>query len=147
MRGPPSIVNSDDLIKKLQAPPFNLLPRDKDAVLYEQSDGCAKQYKCATSLWVMAHLAHKYRININRMVTAPHHRKGTVDALAGVDKNFLRNHFIAVQHDGDESGRFRMASYTVGSDGKEVRFAKRCVGGNLEPNLQASQPNEKTDKR
>jgi hypothetical protein len=84
-----SMVNSIDLIEKLQAAPLYLLPRGKDAVLYEQSDGCAKQYKCATALWVLSHLSHKYRITINRMVTAPHHGKGSVDALAGVDKNFI----------------------------------------------------------
>jgi hypothetical protein len=96
-----SMVNSIDLIKKLQAAPLYLLPRGKDAILYEQSDGCAKQYKCATALWVLAHLSHKYRIAINRMVTAPHHGKGSVDALAGVDKNYIRAHFRAIRNEGD----------------------------------------------
>jgi hypothetical protein len=97
-----STVNSIDLIEKLQAALLYLLPRGLDAVLYEPSDGCAKQYKCATALWVLSHLSHKYRIAINCMVTAPHHGKGSVDALAGVDKNYIRAHFCAIRNEGDE---------------------------------------------
>jgi hypothetical protein len=82
------------------------------------------------------------------MVTAPHHGKGTVDALAGVDKNFLRNHFIAVHNEGDDSGRYKMASYTVDSDGKEVSFAKRCVEMLKDPERQfGAKSHSKSTKR
>ena len=119
--------NTSILIEKLQANPFNLLPKEKDAVMYEQADGCSKQYKSGTALWSMSFLSRKYKIVINRMVTAPGHGKGTVDALAGFDKWFIRKHFCAVKGVGDNDTVNKLESYTVDENGKTVSFAKRCA--------------------
>ena len=118
--------NTEVLIQKLQAEPFNLLPKEEDAVMYEQADGCSKQYKSGTALWSMSFLSKKYKIVINRMVTAPGHGKGMVDALAGFDKWFIRKHFCAVKGVGDHETANKLESYTVDENGKTVSFAKRC---------------------
>ena len=43
----------------------------------------------------MTHLlADIFRIEIDWMITAPHHGKNLVDAIAGKDKHFLANEYI-----------------------------------------------------
>ena len=76
-----SYVNSCKLIRKLQEKGY--LQRGGNSVLYIQSDGCGKQYKCATSIKMCSMLAEHFGIAINWMVTCAHHGKCLVDALAG----------------------------------------------------------------
>ena len=123
-----SHVNTRRLFKKLQAEPFNLLPRNQDAVFYEQCDGCTKQYKSGTALWSMIFLAHEFGISIDRMITAAGHGKGTVDALAGFDKGFIRKCFRAVKYIWEDIDKtsYGTASYSVDENGKSVSFAMRC---------------------
>jgi hypothetical protein len=56
-----------------------LIPTGSKSVLYVKSDGCAKQYKCAGALRLVGWLSDCFRIQINWMVTAPHHGKNLVD--------------------------------------------------------------------
>ena len=65
-----------------------------ESTLYIRSDGCAKQYKCANSLRLVDWLCAIFKIRIDWMVTAPHHGKNLVDAIAGRDKYDLANGFI-----------------------------------------------------
>ncbi len=71
-----------------------LLPPGKKSVLYIRSDGCGKQYKCANALRLVNWLSDCFRIRIDWMVTAPHHGKNLVDAIAGRDKHDLANAYI-----------------------------------------------------
>ena len=87
-----SYVNSCKLIRKLQEKGY--LQRGGNSVLYIQSDGCGKQYKCATSIKMCSMLAEHFGIAINWMVTCAHHGKCLVDALAGKDKYDLSNGLI-----------------------------------------------------
>ena len=62
------------------------------------TDGCAKQYKCATSIYFMTLLASKYDIVMDRSICCPGHGKSIVDAVNGVDKNtILRRSMRMVQ--------------------------------------------------
>ena len=71
-----------------------LLPRNGKSVLHIQSDGCTVQYKCANALKLVALLSDIFAIEIDWMITAPHHGKGLHDALAGLDKHYLANAMI-----------------------------------------------------
>jgi hypothetical protein len=94
------------------------------------SDNCAKQYKCATSLWTISFLSHKYGIEIHKPFTCPGHGKSSVDALSGTDKGYIRNCMIAVNEGGDDAEEWKkkMESFAVDGDGNQVSFSKRLKG-------------------
>eukprot|EP00957_Ditylum_brightwellii_P161766 12316594-Ditylum_brightwellii.AAC.1 len=56
----------------------------------EDTDGCLKQYKSASSLYLISTISMKYDIVIDHAVSAPGHGKVVVDGLNDVDKRFLR---------------------------------------------------------
>ena len=56
----------------------------------DNTDGCSKQYRCGTALYLLSVLAYVHRIIINRMINAPGHGKGMIDGLNAVDKQFIR---------------------------------------------------------
>ena len=53
------------------------------------TDGCAAQYRSATSLFWMAMNARKYNIVLDRGICCTDHGKSIVDAINGVDKNTI----------------------------------------------------------
>ena len=58
--------------------------------LYCNSDGCAKQYRCANAIYYLSIIAYKYGIIIDRAIGAPGHGKDIVDGLNAVDKQYLK---------------------------------------------------------
>ena len=43
------------------------------------TDGCASQYRCGTAYYYLSSLAYRYRITIDRAISAPGHGKGIID--------------------------------------------------------------------
>ena len=58
-------------------------------ILFEETDGCGKQYHCGTALWLLSMLSSKFNITIDRAIGAPGHGKDVVDGLNATDKRFL----------------------------------------------------------
>lgn len=86
------------------------------------TDGCASQYRSATSLYFMALLSVKYQCVIDRGISAAGHGKSLVDAINGVDKNtILRRLMRAVQDAEDAAGNktnsLQVQSFNNTSDG------------------------------
>ena len=46
------------------------------------TDGCAKQYKCSTSLYFMSVLAHTFGVVVDRAICCPGHGKSLVVSVA-----------------------------------------------------------------
>ena len=61
----------------------------KGGRILASTDGCAKQYKCCTSLYYMSLVATTFEITMDRAIQAPGHGKSLVDAINGVDKNTI----------------------------------------------------------
>ena len=59
-------------------------------VILDSTDGCSGQYRSALSLFLLTVVSASYNIVIDRMVNAPAHGKGVVDALNAVTKRYLR---------------------------------------------------------
>eukprot|EP00957_Ditylum_brightwellii_P137269 10465349-Ditylum_brightwellii.AAC.1 len=55
----------------------------------EETDGCAKQYRCAAAFNLLSMLAMQYNIVIDRAIQAAGHGKDVVDGLNAVDKRYL----------------------------------------------------------
>ena len=56
----------------------------------EETDGCAKQYRCASAINLLSMLPMKYNIVIDRAVGAPGHGKDVVDGLNALDERYLK---------------------------------------------------------
>jgi hypothetical protein len=56
----------------------------------DHTDGCAKQYRCGTALYLLALLAVSYGIVVDRAVGAPGHGKCEVDGANAVDNVSLK---------------------------------------------------------
>ena len=72
-----------ELLKKIK------LLMTKKSTIWENTDGCAEQYKCTTALYLLSILSHAYNIVIDSGVGAPGHGKDIVDGLNAADKRFL----------------------------------------------------------
>lgn len=83
-------------------------------IMFDETDGCAKQYRCGTALFLMSLLAVTYRITIDRAVGAPGHGKDFVDGLNATDKDFLIGKFrmIGLPEDYGDSGNQTVGAAT-----------------------------------
>lgn len=87
-----SFANTCKFIKRMREE--NELLRDSECVLCIRSDGCQDQCKSANNLHMNILIANSCGITVDWMITAPHHGKNLVDALAGRDKNDLMNALV-----------------------------------------------------
>ena len=60
-------------------------------------DGCAEQYRCASTLYLMSVMSQCYSIIIDRDISAPRHEKELVDVLNAVDKRYIYQMMFDVQ--------------------------------------------------
>ena len=67
---------------------ISVLHPDKSTI-WEVTDGCAKQYRCATAIYLMSTVSQQFDVVIDRSIEAPGHGKGEVDGFGAVDKQFL----------------------------------------------------------
>ena len=55
----------------------------------DQTDGCAKQYRCSTSYYFMSYFSTLYQKKIDRAVDTPSHGKDVVDGFNAGQKRYL----------------------------------------------------------
>ena len=83
-----SLLNELQQCKKLK-PKFTIL---------ESNDGYCKQYRCGVSLYFLSLLSSNFNITIDRMIGAPGHGKGIVDAINACDKRYLKEKMCMVDN-------------------------------------------------
>ena len=91
--GAATAANSNHLIKTLVD---DGVLKKRLSTLWEETDGCAESYWCATALFLLSSVAFTQDIIIDWMVGAPGHGKGVVDGLNAVDKTFLRDYMSKI---------------------------------------------------
>ena len=57
--------------------------------MWDQTDGCAKQYMCSIAYYLMSYLSKSYHIDLDRDVDTPCHGKYVVDSFNAVHKIYL----------------------------------------------------------
>ena len=57
--------------------------------MWDQTDGCAKQYRCSIAYYLMSYLSTSYQIVLDRAVDIPGHGKDVVDGFNAVQKRYL----------------------------------------------------------
>ena len=86
--------------------------------LWDYTDGCMKQYRCGTALYLLSVLATTFGITTSRAIGAPGHGKDVVDALNATDKIFLRKKMCMIGTPEAKDGASRMAAHSMLGDAK-----------------------------
>ena len=91
----------------------------------EDTDGCAKQYRSASSLYLMSAISMKYDVVIDRAIGAPGHGKDVVDGLNAVDKRYLKTAMFRIINPEENGSEKTMNSHSATATGS-VSFAEEC---------------------
>jgi hypothetical protein len=92
----------------------------------EETDGCSKQYRCATACFLLSLLASTHKIIIDRAIGAPGHGKDEVDGLNATDKRYLSEKMSVIYEPEVKEAENRMAP-EARENGKSKSFAGECV--------------------
>ena len=94
------------------------------------TDGCAAQYRSATSLYFMVYLSAKYNCIIDRGISCAGHGKSSVDAINGVDKNTIHRMLMRSVQSADDAAEGKSKSLQVqtfnNNTGKKYSAAADC---------------------
>ena len=60
------------------------------STVWEDTDGCAKQYRCDLDTYLMTVLSSSYGIIMDRAINAPGHGNNVVDGLNSKVKRYLK---------------------------------------------------------
>ena len=94
--------------------------------VWDDTDGCAKQYRCGTAIYLLSMLAVMFDITIDRAIGAPGHGKDIVDALNATDKVYLRHKMCMIGTPEANDGSARMAAHAM-VEGKPNCLATECA--------------------
>ena len=67
------------------------------STIWENTDGCAEEYRCASALYLMSVISQTYSLIIDRGISAPGHGKEVADGLNAVDKRYIYQLMSKVQ--------------------------------------------------
>ena len=67
------------------------------STIWENTDGCAEQYSCASALYPISVMSQCYSIIIDRGISAPGHGKEVVDGINAVDMRYIYQLISTVQ--------------------------------------------------
>ena len=57
--------------------------------MWDQTDGCAKHYRCSIAYYLISYLSKSYQMFLDRAVDTPGHGKDVVDGFNAVQKRYL----------------------------------------------------------
>ena len=93
------------------------------STIWENTDGCSEQYRCASALYLMSVMSQTYHIIIDRGISAPGNEKEVVDGLNDFDKRYKYQLMSKVQLPG--SVRFdSQIKMNTGTKNKDVSLSK-----------------------
>ena len=94
--------------------------------MWDQTDGCAKQYMCSIAYYLMSYLSTSYQIVLDRVLDTPGHGKDVVDGFNALQKRYLATCLRMIstpeKHKIDSN---RMCVEAMTEKG-EVSFADEC---------------------
>ena len=73
------------------------------STIWENTDGCAEQYICASSIYLMSFLSQSHSIIIDRGISAPGNGKELVDGPNSVDKRYMYQLMYNIQIPGSRT--------------------------------------------
>ena len=94
--------------------------------MWYQIDGCAKQYKCSISYYLMSFLSKSYQIVIYIAVDTLGHGKYVVGGFNDVQKRYLSTSFIMFSTPEVDKIESKHMSVDAMTNKGEVSFAEEC---------------------
>jgi hypothetical protein len=91
----------------------------------QMTDGCGAQYWCARAVHLLSKLSKKYKINIDRMRSAPGHGKSKADGAHAVLKVFCRA--VMAMEDKQDDSKPILMNAAASVDGAATSFAAEVV--------------------
>ena len=70
--------------------------------IWENNDGCAEQYWCSTTIYLMSVLSQRHSIIFDCGISAPGHVKEVVGGLNSIDKRYMYQLMYTVQLPGSK---------------------------------------------
>ena len=96
------------------------------STVWEDTDGCAKQYRCALAIYVMTLLSSPYGIIMDRAINETGHGNNLVDELNATERRYLEGEIELigklVGNNTTHTGMCFSASKYV-----SVKFADQCL--------------------
>jgi hypothetical protein len=89
------------------------LLHENSTVIYDHTDGCTCQYRCATALYFLSMLSFMFKLTIDRMIHAPGHGKDEVDGLNATTKRFLQQKMSTTNLNNDQGEEKRMDPWAM----------------------------------
>jgi hypothetical protein len=87
--------------------------KENVSVVFDNTDGCCSQYRCATGVYLLSMLATMFKISIDRQVHAPGHGKDEVDGLNATTKRFLCEKMSTTHKEDGRDNSNRMADWAM----------------------------------
>lgn len=100
-------------------------PIRKGTIIFDNTDGCAKQYRCWNAIYLLSLLASIHSVVVDRAIKAPGHGKDIVDGLNATDKRYLRELMLNVK--APEDDREKRMNATTMSEADLESFAEECA--------------------
>jgi hypothetical protein len=94
--------------------------------ILDHTDGCAKQYRCGTAMYLLALLAVSYGIVVDWAVGAPGHGKCKVGGANAVDKWFIETKMCLIEAPDGEASARRMSAHAMAGEAL-TSFAEECA--------------------
>ena len=93
------------------------------STIWENTGGCAEQYRCASALYLMSVISQTYSLIIYWGISGPGHGKEVVDGLNAVDKRYIYQLMSKVQLPGSIRFDSQIKIHT-GNEKKDVSLAR-----------------------
>ena len=96
------------------------------STVWEETDGRAKQYRCALAIYLITLLSYSYSITMDRVINAPVHGNNVVDGINTTDKFYLKEQMKPI---GKLSSNNTSTTGIIPSASKDVSviFSDQCI--------------------
>ena len=81
--------------------------------IWENTDGCAEQYRYASALYLMPVISQCYSVTIDSGISAPGNGKEVVDRINDIDKRYIYQLMANVQLNGSKKFDYHMHMHTI----------------------------------
>ena len=96
------------------------------STVWEDADGCTKQYRCALAIYLMTLLSSSYRIIMDHVINAPGNGNNVVDVLNATNKRYLKEKLEVIgklaSNDASKIGTLPSTSKDI-----SIELAYQCI--------------------
>ena len=95
-------------------------------IVWGDTNGCSKQYRCALDIYLITVLSSSYGIIMDRKINSPGHMKYVVDGINAMDKCYLEEEIELINKLGSKNTT-NIGILTSDSKDVSIKFADQCL--------------------